>query len=108
MLYYSVEDFYEKAGQCCVLTRQEEIECAEKMKLGDESARQRLIESYLPTVAGYIRHMSPNLRTLGMVLYCVQALERSVDSFNFLQEGEPFTHRLSWAIRQAAVRYIVR
>ena len=31
MVYVSIEDFYEKAGLCRVLARQEELEWAEKM-----------------------------------------------------------------------------
>lgn len=108
MVYISVEDFYEKAGACRILTRQEEKECAEKMKNGDRLAREKLIQSYLPVVAGYIRRPRPCVQTLGLVLYCVQALEKAVDSFDFLQDSEPFSHRLNWWLRQATTEYIVR
>lgn len=108
MVYISVEDFYEKAGACHVLTRQEEKECAERMKNGDRLAREKLIQSYLPTVAGYIKRPQPGVQTLGLVLYCVQALEKAVDSFDFLQDSEPFSHRLNWWLRQATTKYIVR
>ena len=108
MLYYSIEDFYEKAENCLRMTRQEEINCAIKMKAGDTAAREQLIKSYIPVVAGHIRRMNEPQRTLGLVLYCVQALEKAVDSFDFLQESETFTHRLSWWLRQATTEYIVR
>ncbi|MCF2681828.1 hypothetical protein [Faecalicatena contorta] len=47
-------------------------------------------------------------QSLGLVLYCLQALEKAVDHFDFLQDSEPFSHRLNWYIRQAVTSYIVR
>ena len=108
MLYVSIDDFYEKAGSCARLTREEEIECAREMKNGSKAARDRLIQSYIPMVAGHIKRTRPHLQNLGLVLYCVHALEKAVDSFDFLQEREPFSHRLSWYLRQAVVKYLVR
>lgn len=108
MNYISIEDFYKKADSCSNISRQEEIVCAKKMKTGDIVAREKLIQSYTPMVAGYIKHMKPHLQTLGLVLYCMQALEKAVDSFDFLQDSESFSHRLSWHLRQAAANYIVR
>ncbi len=35
-------------------------------------------------------------------------LSGQVDSFNFLQESEPFSHRLSWCLRQTSVKHLVR
>lgn len=108
MFCIDLHDFYEKAERCVPLTRQEELECAKGMKEGDEDARQRLLEGYVPMVAGHIRHLRPEQQTFGMVLYCLRALERAVDSFDFFQEGETFAHRLSWHLRQASVAYTVR
>lgn len=108
MVFISIDDFFEKAETCRVLSRQEEIECVKQMKSGDTAARERLIQSYIPMVARHIKHAKPHMQTLGLVLYCVQALEKAVDSFNFLQESETFAHRLSWHLRQAVVNYIVR
>lgn len=108
MVYVSIEDFYEKASSCYTMTRQEEIECAEQMKNGDIVARERLIQSYMPMVAGHLKYMKPHLQNLGLVLYCVQALEKAVDSFDFMQDSESFSHRLSWWLRQAVTNYIVK
>ena len=108
MIYIDIEEFYEKASAYARLTRQEEIEYAKAMNAGDTTAREKLIQSYIPMVAGYIKHMKPHLRTLGLALYCMQALEKAVDSFDFLQDCEPFSHRLSWWLRQAVANYIVR
>lgn len=108
MVYVSVEDFFEKAGACCILTRQEEIECAKQMKNGDRLAREKLMQSYLLMVAKRVKRAPSHRQTLGLVLYYVQALEKAVDSFDFLQDSEPFSHRLNWWLRQAATEYIVR
>ena len=108
MIYLSIDDFYEKVSKISRMTREEELECAKRMKEGDSSAREQLIESYLPFVAGHIKRRTSDLQSLGHVLYCIQALEKAVDNFNFFQEGETFAHRLSWYLRQADVKYIVR
>ena len=108
MLFVSLEAFYEKAASCRRLTRQEELECAERMAKGDAAARQQLIESYLPMVAARVKRASGQMRSLTLALYCVDALEKCVDTFHFQQDSETFTHRLSWALRQAVTRYIAR
>lgn len=108
MVYVSIEDFYEKAGSFSHMSRQEEIECAHQMKNGDTLARERMIQSYLPMAARHIKRMPQHLQTLGLALYCQQALEKAVDHFDFLQDSEPFSHRLNWHLRQAAVKYNVR
>ena len=107
MVFYSIEDFYEKAQACLRMTRQEELDCAKKMKDGDAAAKARLMESYIPVVAGHIKHIKKQ-QTLGLVLYCMQALEKPVDSFNFFQESESFSRHLSRWLRQATVDYLVR
>ena len=106
MLIYDLEEFYEKAAQCRRLTREEEKECA--LRMPDPEARSRLVENYLPMVAGRIRMLSPELQTLYMAHCCVQALEQCVDGFNFQQDREAFVHRLSWALRQAVTKGIAK
>ncbi|MBQ8803132.1 MAG: hypothetical protein IJZ53_05835 [Tyzzerella sp.] len=106
MIFISLNDFFEKISDCRKLSRQEEVECARQMKSGDDSARERLIESYLPMVAAHIKRIPSHLQSFGMVIYCQQALEKAVDSFNFEQNGETFAHRLGWYLRQATTRYI--
>lgn len=107
MVYISIEDFYEKAATCNILSRQEEIACAKQMKDGDALAREKLIQSYLPMAAAYIKRARPHMQTLGLALHCVYALEKAVDSFDFLQDSEPFSHRLNWWLRQAVIKYTV-
>lgn len=106
MVYMSIEDFFEKAEKCQVLTRQEELDAAQHMKEGNPDARERLMESYLPMTAQHIKRAKAELQTLGLAIYCVNALEKAVDSFDFFQESETFTHRLSWHLRNATAKYI--
>ena len=106
MVFYSKEDFFEKCCGFRRLSREEECRCARQMKAGELQARQMLLESYLPMVASHIRRMPGEQQTLGMILFCCQALETAVDSFDFLQDSETFSHRLSWHLRNASVKYI--
>lgn len=108
MVFVSIEDFYEKVSKLQPITRAEELELAMLAKQGDLAAREQLVQGYLPMVAGHVRHLKQHMQTLGMALYCVQALEKAVDRFDFMQESETFTHRLSWYLRQATVEYIVK
>ena len=106
MIFISIEDFYEKVSSFSKMSRQEEKECALQMKEGSTAAREKLIQSYLPMVAAHIRRRPAYMQNLGFVLYCQQALEKAVDSFNFLQDSETFVHRLSWHLRQTDTKYI--
>lgn len=66
MVFASLEEFYEKAAACRVLTRTEEKECARRMKDGDLLAQEKLVQSYLPSVAGYIRRQCDMLQGRGI------------------------------------------
>ncbi|MBQ1281438.1 MAG: hypothetical protein IIY16_04245 [Oscillospiraceae bacterium] len=106
MIFARLEDFYEKAAACTRLDRAAELDAYRRMKRGDAAARQELIESYLPMTAGVVRRAKEP--TLTLALYCTAALERAVDTFDFSQESEDFTHRLSWHLRNAIAAYTVR
>ena len=106
MIYITIDDFYKRANACARLSREEEISCAKKMKNGDAEARMRLIESYIPVIAGNIRRLTKNYQTITLALRSEQMLEKLVDSFDFLQESETFIHRLSWGMKQVVTKYI--
>lgn len=96
----------EKTKQLAPLRREEELALAEKVKAGDGEAREKLIAGYLPQVAGHIRYLGEGLQSLELVMRCIRALEKTADGFDFLQNSEPFSHRLGWALRQETTRYI--
>lgn len=106
MIFVTVEDFLEKAGRIPPLTREEELACAKRMEAGDMAARERLIQGCLPMTAVYIRRLPPERRTLELILRCCRAAEKAVDSFPFRQDGERFSHRLSWWMRQTVTAYL--
>lgn len=106
MLFISVEDFFEKTKGIPALEHGEERALAEKMKAGDKAARQRLVEAYLPSVAAHIRRLHAPQQSLELVMRCCRALEKAVDGFDFLQDSESFSHRLSWWLRQTTAEYI--
>ena len=108
MVYIDIQDFFHKAAACKRLSRQEEIDCAIRMKAGDSGARECMIQSYLPIIAGHIKRLPGNMQTLGCALYFQTELERAIDRFDFLQNSEPFIHRISWISRQAVTKYLTR
>ena len=107
MLFITVDDFFQKVHSTTRLSRNDEKNYALKMKEGDAEARQAIVNSYLPMVASYIRRSPKELQTLETIYSCVHSLEKGVDSFNFLQESETFTHHLSWRLRQCITRCLV-
>ena len=107
MLFVSVDDFFQKVRSTTRLSRANEKYLAMKMNEGDAEARQAILNSYLPMVASYIRRSPKELQTLETIYCCIHSLEKGVDSFNFLQDSETFTHHLSWRLRQCITRCLV-
>lgn len=105
MLFVSAEDFFAQAKNIPQITREEERLLAQRLGQ-DPAAREGLIRGYLPYVANYIRRTSKDLQTLQTVYACLDTLEKGVDSFNFQQDGESFSHHLSWRLRQCITRCI--
>lgn len=105
MLFISAEDFFAYAKKIPRLTHEEEKRLAQEMAQ-NAAARDQLISSYYPMVAGYIRRAPQELHTLRTVYVCLASLEKGVDSFNFLQNSERFSHHLSWRLRQCITRCI--
>ena len=107
MLFISTEDFFRKAAECHLPTREEELSFAARMRDGDPGGKEALMWGYLPHVASAVRHVKERYRTLELIFRCCTALEKAVDSFDFFQDSETFSHRLSWWMRQTVTRYIV-
>ena len=105
MLFISAEDFFTQAKTISPLTREAEIALAREMPQ-NAAARERLIRSYFPMAANYLRRLPRELQTLQAVYTCLASLEKGVDSFHFLQEGERFSHHLAWRLRQCITRIL--
>ena len=69
-------------------------------------ARERIIESYLVIVAARIKRLPKNMQSLDLIYNCIQTLGCAVDQFNFLQEAEPFAHRLCLIVQREITRQI--
>ena len=106
MIFVSVDEFLRESKSIQLLSKSEEKELAQKMSKGDQNARLQLIRAYLPYVAAVIRRSPKDIQTLNTLYSCISALEKGVDSFNFLQEGESFGHRLSIILRRCTLRAI--
>ena len=107
MMFVSSEQFMLQARQAERLTVQQEKELFAQMQAGDDQAAQRLARSYLPTVAATAQRVSPGGKpSLELICRFVCTLEREVEAFDFSQESEPFTHRLSLALRKTTAEYI--
>jgi len=106
MLFIYVEDFINQVKDIPPLTREEERVLARQMIGGDGTARERLVRGYLPFAAAIVRRAPREVQTLHTVYACIAALEKGVDSFNFLQDGETFAHHLGWRLRQCITRCI--
>ena len=106
MLFVNVEDFLNQAKNIPPLSREEERELGQQKAAGDSTARETLVRYHLPMVAACVRRAPQEIRTLHTVYACIASLEQGVDGFNFLQDGETFTHHLSWRLRQCLTRCI--
>lgn len=106
MLFVTAQQFFDGAAGAKRLDRQEEIACAARMRAGDTEAKDALVQSYLPFVAASVKRVSTGEPSLELICRFVCTLEREVEAFDFSQEREPFTHRLSLALRKTTAEYI--
>ncbi len=106
MLFINIDDFYQKAKGQKKLSREEEKHYAIKKDNGDADAHNKIMQSYLPMVACRIRCAPKNIQSLHTVYRCLGVLDDAVNKFDFLQDNEPFTHHLSWRLRQCVTRCI--
>ena len=107
MLYTCAEDFFQYAFTTKRISREEEIEYAKLMKVNDSVARQAIINGYIPVVAARIRRLPKECQSLELIYRCIDVLEKTTDTFNFLQEGETFLHTLSVRLQPVINRYVV-
>ena len=106
MLFTCKEDFLAKAAACERMTREREKVYALAAKNGDAAALEKIIASYLPVVSAFFKRQSPEMQTLELAYRLCAALEKTALGFDFLQESESFTHRLSFAMRAELTKYI--
>ena len=105
MLFVGAEDFLSKCEALPRVERAQERTLALCMAAGDASARESLVRAYLP-LAAHVRRAPQAIRTLSTVYGCIAEVEKGVDGFDFMQEGEAFAHHLGWRLRQCITRRI--
>jgi len=105
-----VKLYLSDAGKVALLTMEEEIELAKRIEEGDESARQKMIESNLRLVVSIAKRYTKHCGKGGMSFAdLIQegniGLMTAVKKFNYAM-GFRFSTYATWWIRQAITRSI--
>ena len=106
LLFTDAKDFFTKAAAAERLSHESEKACAQRMAQGDSEAREKIILSYLPAVAAFAKRKSRGKCSLELIYRLIASLEKAVDSFDFAQEREAFSRRLTLAMKKALTEYI--
>ena len=107
---YNLDDpvrmYLKEIGQIKLLTAEEEVELAQRMADGDESAKSKLIEANLRLVVSIAKKYSGRgLHILDLIQEGNTGLIRAVDKFDW-KRGNKFSTYATWWIRQAITRAI--
>ena len=107
---YNLDDpvrmYLKEIGQIRLLTAEEEVELAQRMADGDESAKSKLIEANLRLVVSIAKKYSGRgLHILDLIQEGNTGLIRAVDKFDW-KRGNKFSTYATWWIRQAITRAI--
>ena len=101
-----VRMYLKEIGRVPLLTSDEEKELAERMALGDEDAKNRLIEANLRLVVSIAkRYVGKGMFFLDLIQEGNIGLMKAVDKFDH-EKGFKFSTYATWWIRQAITRAI--
>lgn len=106
LLFTGAADFFAAARLQKKLPRESEKEYARRMAEGDSEAREKIILSYLPAVAAFVKRKTRGEQSLALIYRLLDALEKTADGFDFGQGREVFTRRLTLAMNKALTEYI--
>ncbi|MBQ0001437.1 MAG: RNA polymerase sigma factor RpoD [Clostridiales bacterium] len=106
----SIEDpvrmYLKEIGKVSLLTADEEIELAQRMEEGDESAKKRLAEANLRLVVSIAkRYVGRGMLFLDLIQEGNLGLIKAVEKFDY-RKGYKFSTYATWWIRQAITRAI--
>ena len=94
-------------GKIPLLTPEQEIETAKKIKEGDKEAKQLMINSNLRLVVNIAKHYKVNgIDPMDLVQEGNQGLITAVDRYD-VDKGYRFSTYATWWIKQAITRYIM-
>ncbi len=101
-----VRMYLKEIGKVPLLTAEEEIELAQRMEAGDESAKKRLCEANLRLVVSIAkRYVGRGMLFLDLIQEGNLGLIKAVDKFDYTK-GYKFSTYATWWIRQAITRSI--
>lgn len=102
----SVQMYLREIGRVSFLTADEEKELAKRIELGNQEARQKLLQANLRLVVSIAKRYvgrSPNLTLLDLIQEGNLGLFRAVEKFDY-RRGYKFSTYATWWIRQAVTR----
>ncbi|MBR3849916.1 MAG: sigma-70 family RNA polymerase sigma factor [Oscillospiraceae bacterium] len=100
----SVKMYLRDIGKISLLSPEEELEVAKRVREGDPAAKKRMIEANLRLVVSVAkRHMGRGLSMLDLVQEGNIGLLRAVEKFDYAR-GYKFSTYATWWIRQAISR----
>ncbi len=98
--------YLQKAGQIPLLTKNEEIQLAKRIEIGDRTAKDRMIQSNLRLVASIAKNYhAQDMDLLDLIQEGNTGLIRAVEKFDY-RKGCKFSTYANWWIRQAIARAI--
>jgi RNA polymerase primary sigma factor len=98
--------FLREIGRSPLLTAEDEVELAQRIERGDESARERMIASNLRLVVHFAkRYQGRGLTLLDLMQEGIFGLMRAVEKFDW-RRGFKFSTYATWWIRQSIQRAI--
>ncbi|WP_315451990.1 RNA polymerase sigma factor RpoD [uncultured Selenomonas sp.] len=101
-----VRMYLKEIGHVPLLTAEEEVELAQRMEAGDESARHRLEEANLRLVVSIAkRYVGRGMLFLDLIQEGNLGLLKAVEKFDY-SKGYKFSTYATWWIRQAITRAI--
>ncbi|NLL73247.1 MAG: RNA polymerase sigma factor RpoD [Clostridiales bacterium] len=101
-----VRMYLKEIGKVDLLTADEEVELAQRMEAGDESARKRLAEANLRLVVSIAkRYVGRGMLFLDLIQEGNLGLIKAVEKFDY-RKGFKFSTYATWWIRQAITRAI--
>lgn len=102
----SVKSFLKDIGKIPLLSAEEEIKLAERMKNGDDVAKNRLIEANLRLVVSIAKkYVRRGMQFLDLIQEGNMGLIKAVEKFDYTK-GFKFSTYATWWVRQAITRAI--
>lgn len=100
-------EYLKDIGKIKVLSAQEEIEVARRIKEGDKEARDILIKANLKLVVNNAkRYKMQGVEMMDLIQEGNQGLMKAVDGFD-VDRGYKFSTYATWWIKQGIIRYIM-